>query len=234
MKIIFFSGAGLSAESGLSTFRDSDGLWANYDINEVCNYDNWEQNFDLVHEFYSKRRQELATVKPNNAHIKIAQMQQKYGEAVQIITQNVDNLLEQAGCTDVIHVHGELTKLRCLYCNHVWDVDYKPYGGESCPKCKHTLIKPFVVFFYEPAPLYRSMFGLFQTLDSDDIIVSIGTSGNVISFDMLLRGVKGYKILNNLEPSLAIDEALFDEIIYEKATSGIEKIATIIGERMGD
>jgi NAD-dependent deacetylase len=230
--IIIFSGAGLSAESGLSTFRDSDGLWANYDINEVCNYNTWIDNFGLVHEFYSKRRVELGAVSPNEAHRAIARIQQKYGtEQVSVITQNVDDLLERAGCENVIHVHGELTKLRCMSCNHIWDVGYSEYAvGTKCPHCAGVMIKPFVVFFNENAPMYKMMYERFEAICENDIVVIIGTSGNVVSLDALLMGSKktGYKILNNLEPSTQINEKLFDKIFYEPCTTAMPKVEELI------
>lgn len=232
-RVIFFSGAGLSAESGLATFRASDGLWANYDINKVCNFYTWKENFELVHEFYNKRRLELAKVEPNRAHKVIAKLQNEYGQdRVVVITQNVDDLLERAGCKNIMHLHGELTKLICTSCGYKWDIGYCAYEFSGCPKCETELVKPFVVFFYESAPMYSPMYREFQTLKDDDIVVVIGTSGNVISLDMLLYGNSGYKILNNLEPSDAINEALFDKIIYKPATNAIDEIESIIKERL--
>ena len=118
-KIVFFSGAGLSADSGLGVFRGGNGLWDKYDVNQVCNINTWEKNYNLVHEFYSLRRVEYAKAKPNSMHKVIASLQQKYGkEKVIVITQNIDNLLEDAGCTDVMHVHGRINYIHCTKCNH--------------------------------------------------------------------------------------------------------------------
>jgi len=235
-KIIIFSGAGLSAESGLSTFRDNDGLWANYDINKVCNYMTWLDNFALVHEFYNKRRVELESAKPNIAHMTIAKIQQKYGmDKVSIITQNVDDLLERAGCQSVIHVHGELTKLRCMSCDYNWDIGYQEYEiGAKCPRCNGARIKPFVVFFYESAPMYMALYEQFEDINQNDIVLIIGTSGNVVSIDNLLgsKNKNGYKILNNLESSAKINEKLFDKIFYEPCTMALPKIEEIIKEKM--
>ncbi len=231
-KIVIFSGAGLSAESGLQTFRANDGLWNNYDINVVCNFNNWMQNFDIVHEFYNKRREELATVKPNIAHQIIANIQNRYGkERVKIITQNVDNLLERAGCLDVLHVHGELTKVWCPKCKNILDIGYKKYDLSCCGQCGSKYIKPFVVFFYEQAPLYKQMYEEFEALKSGDIAIIIGTSGQVISLQMLVGGLKCHKILNNLEECEFVDEELFDEIFYESSTTALLKIEKTVYER---
>lgn len=231
-RIVIFSGAGLSAESGLATFRNGeDGLWANYDINKICNYFTWQDNFKLVHEFYNQRRKELQSVKPNAAHYKIAEIQKKYGkDRVFVITQNIDNLLEQAGCENILHVHGESTKLICTECGNLFDIGYEPYNFEPCNSCNSTLIKPFVVFFYESAPMYRVMYERFDASHNDDIAIIIGTSGNIIDLSTLLKGNKSYKILNNLEKSDAIDEKLFNKIFYESATTAIDKIEELISK----
>lgn len=231
-KIIIFSGAGLSSESGISTFRDRDGLWENHKIDEVCNYRNWLLNFDLVHKFYNTRRAELKSVEPNSAHKIIAQLESQYGsDRVKIITQNVDDLLYRAGCKSVMHVHGELTKIWCIDCGSEFEIGYEEYKQTPCPKCQSKKIKPKVVFFYESAPLYRDMYEAFESVDDGDIVVVVGTSGYVISPDLLLNG-KGYKILNNLESSNAIDESRFDLVLLESATVAMPKIKEIIDKKL--
>ncbi len=109
-KMAVLTGAGVSAESGISTFRDSDGLWENYDVSEVCDISAWPRNPGLMLRFYNERRAQLATVKPNAAHLAIASLEEDYD--VTVVTQNVDNLHERAGSTKIIHLHGELTKVR--------------------------------------------------------------------------------------------------------------------------
>lgn len=148
-KLIVFSGAGLSAESGLETFRDADGLWAKYDPMEVCNYQNWEKNFDLVHRFYNERRKELAKVKPNAMHLYLAQLEHDLKGKVDMIhlTQNVDDLLERAGATKIIHLHGKLTELICPQCQHIQTIGYAEFDKSPCPKCGHTKVKPQIIFF---------------------------------------------------------------------------------------
>ena len=108
--LIIFSGAGISAESGINTFRDTNGLWENHSIKEVCSENTWKHNFEAVHTFYNQRRVQLSEVQPNNAHKVVATLKKQYGDDCYVITQNVDDLFERAGCEDVLHVHGELKK----------------------------------------------------------------------------------------------------------------------------
>lgn len=225
-KIIIFSGAGISAESGIKTFRDSDGLWENHAIEDVCNQNTWIKNYDLVHKFYNQRRVQLAEVSPNYAHEIVANIQKRYPKDCIIITQNVDNMFERAGCTDVIHVHGELTKMECQSCFHVYELAYKEFHkGDECPKCSSEDIKPFIVFFGGQAPKYMEMYDAFTHLQNEDsIVVVIGTLGNVVQINANLELMECKKILNNLEESPYIDDTQFDKVYYEEATSAIEKI----------
>jgi NAD-dependent deacetylase len=145
-KIVVFTGAGVSAESGIKTFRDYDGLWNNYSIEQVATPQAWRANPELVLDFYNMRRSELANVEPNPAHIAIAQLESQY--EVIVITQNVDNLHERAGSSTVIHVHGELTKARSTGDNSLYDIGTKPIlPGELCPN-GHQL-RPHIVWFGE-------------------------------------------------------------------------------------
>lgn len=219
-KIVVFSGAGLSAESGIATFRDSNGLWANYDPMVVCNYQNWEQNYKLVHSFYNKRRSELATKKPNIAHKVIKKLEDEFG--IINITQNIDNLFERAGCKKVLHLHGNLTSLRCLECESIIDIGYEEYKFTLCPKCNAPKLKPNIVFFYEQAPKYWDLYQVFDNICDDDIVLVVGTSGAVINICTLLN--KGYKILNNLESSASIDESLFDSVHLAPSSRAMPKI----------
>lgn len=237
-KLIVFSGAGLSADSGIATFRDSDGLWANYDPMEVCNFKNWEKNYELVHRFYNLRRAELRSVKPNAMHEFLASLPALLSQSwinkssaqnieVVYLTQNVDDLLERAGARNVIHLHGELTKIICPKCQNVVEIGYEEFDFSSvCPKCASKKLKPKIVFFYESAPLYEKMYAEFGSLDSWDLVLVVGTSGNVIPISYILRSNEkiGYKILNNLAPSPHIDEGLFDTVIYQKAIKAIPQI----------
>src|SRR5690625_2961344 len=158
-KIFIFTGSGISAESGLTTFRGSEGLWNNHSIDDVCNEFTWQQNYELVHQFYNDLRHTLANTQPNQAHYSIAKIQKKYGQNVQIVTQNVDDLLERAGATNVLHLHGNLSELTCAYCEHEWDIGYQMVDIHNpehmqCPNCKqdNQCVRPNIVFFGGPAP----------------------------------------------------------------------------------
>lgn len=231
-KIILFSGSGLSAESGIPTFRSSNGIWDNVDMDQICNFKTWQENYDQVHRFYDSMRTQLPQFYPNDAHRIIAEIQRKYTkERVILITQNVDDLLERSGCEDVIHVHGEITKMRCLECQHVWEIGYTHYDQSGCPKCQSQLVKPDVIFFYEHAPLYAKLIELIYGLSYDDTLIVIGTSGSVVPIDYLLNHTKAALILNNLEPSDTIDEAKFSTVLFEQASTALPKIESILSRK---
>ncbi len=236
-KLVVFSGAGLSAESGLGTFRDNDGLWAKYDPMVVCNYENWIENFDLVHKFYNLRRIELGNVAPNLMHKFLAKLPNMFKECKEIkedietifITQNVDDLLERAGVSNVIHLHGELTKIICPNCGRIYELGYTEFETHNCDKCNYKYLKPFIVFFYEKAPKYVYLYDIFSSLTYKDCVLVIGTSGNVVDISSIIYSCEkqskiGYKILNNLEYSDSIAESMFDKILYMPATKAIDSI----------
>lgn len=231
-KIVIFSGAGISAESGIKTFRDADGLWENHKIEDICNQYTWEKNYEQVHKFYNQRRTQLSMVEPNLAHEIVAEIKDKYKDDCIVVTQNVDDMFERAGCKNVIHVHGELTKMECMACGEVYDIGYKEfYMDDKCPKCENTHIKPYIVFFGGQAPKYMDMYNAFEYLQNEDsIAVVIGTLGNVIQINANLELMDCKKILNNLEESPYIDDTQFDKVYYENATSAIQKIQTDIEE----
>lgn len=227
-KLIIFSGAGISAESGINTFRDTNGLWENHSIKEICSEYTWKQNFEAVHSFYNQRRVQLSEVQPNNAHKVVATLKKQYGDDCYVITQNVDDLFERAGCEDVLHVHGELGKMECTACGNIWDLEHKIFDIERdrCPKC-HSLrgVKPYIVFFGGQAPLYRDMYKAFESArHKDSIVVIIGTMGNVVNVESFIEHELCKKILNNLEPSEHIDDTIFDKVYYEKATTALLEI----------
>ncbi len=236
-KLIVFSGAGLSAESGLGTFRDNDGLWDKYDPMVVCNYTNWIKNFELVHTFYNLRRKELSKVKPNAMHkflanisnnIKSCEFIKKEIEVI-FITQNVDDLLERAGVNNVVHLHGELTKVICPQCETIFNIGYNELSIKKCEKCSYDYLKPFIVFFYEAAPKYSYLYKVFDSLTCKDCLLVIGTSGSVVDICSIIsmseRKEKiGYKILNNLEYSPYIKESLFNKVLYMPTTKAIDII----------
>lgn len=235
-KIIVFSGAGLSAESGISTFRDSNGLWENYKIEDVCNEYTWKKNFDLVHSFYNQRRKQLKDAEPNEAHKTIKRLYDRFGDDLIIITQNVDNMLEKAGIPEnkIIHLHGRLEYVQCQCCEHKWKIYYNEFKPniDSCPECNSFNVKPFIVFFNGQAPEYLK---LYNTLDffrkNSGYFVVVGTMGNVVSIDDLLRGIpKESKILNNLESSKYINAQKYGQVFYESATTALPKIEQFLIE----
>jgi NAD-dependent deacetylase len=236
-KLIVLSGSGISADSGLDTFRTSGdrSLWEQYDADHVCNFDRWEEYFDLVHEFYSRRREQLAEVAPNPAHFLAADWQQRFG--ADLITQNVDDLFERAGAEDVLHVHGSLTSMRCLECGAQWDIGYHAFDPavDRCPNCQGVHgVKPNVVFFHEPAPLYGEMWRRLAALTRDDVLAVIGTSGNVLPVAEIARLTPATAILSNLKSDPGLDEEAFSYVLHGRAAEiapQLDALATRLMER---
>ncbi len=178
-KIAVLTGAGVSAESGISTFRDSDGLWENHNVEDVASIRGWYRNPGLVLDFYNERRAQLATSKPNAAHIAIAALEENYN--VTVITQNIDNLHEAAGSTNVIHLHGELTKVRPENCcndrdgyseSTVFDIGYgEIHVGDLAPN--GAQLRPHIVWFGEAVPKIEKAIDI---VEAADIMLIVGTS----------------------------------------------------------
>jgi NAD-dependent deacetylase len=223
-KVVILSGAGISAQSGISTFRDSDGLWENHDVRDVCSVDSLDKNEKNTIRFYDQRRVELESKEPNIAHIEYAKLKKEYPNDIAIITQNVDNLFERAGLgsDEVVHLHGFLTQLRCRSCDLVFDVGYKRqddcFNGK-CPTC-YSKLRPNIVFFGEMAPMYDR---LYKEIEDCELFVVVGTSGAVVSPDSLV-GYTKKSILNNLEESEAIFDELYTKVLYKKATQASKEI----------
>lgn len=218
-KVLLLSGAGISAESGIRTFRDANGLWEEYRVEEVCSVDGFEQNPQLVNSFYDARRRDLADKVPNAAHEMVAHLKRKYKNRLEVLTQNVDDLFERAGCTGVIHLHGTLTELRCMDCGCIFDIGYDSQEGVVCPECESDRIRHNVVMFGENAPMYQK---LQDAIDDCDYLVVIGTSGQVIG----IHHYAGYfeeSILNNLDADEFFD-SFFTTVYTEKATKAASKI----------
>lgn len=233
-KLVVFSGAGLSADSGVPTFRSTGGLWHDHNVDQVANGLTWKQNWDIVRKFYNDRRRELKTVEPNAMHRTIAAWQERFTTA--ILTQNIDDLLERAGCQEVVHLHGKLTEMRCEACGTVWDIEYTDMKDtDRCVMYKCNSLKgvrPNVIFFHEHAPNYAIMYQVFKSLTPNDCVVVIGTSGQVIDMNPFLFDFDGLKILNNLEPSSFINESYYDHIFYNRASESAESIDKIVTEWM--
>lgn len=220
-KIVILSGAGLSASSGISTFRDSDGLWENHDIKEICTSGCLDWNYDATINFYNLRRKDIKDKLPNNAHKMIARLKDKYPHKIEVITQNVDDLLQKANCKDVLHLHGFLKELSCMACGEIVNVNYElqDESNSTCKSCGGAM-RPNIVFFGEAAPMYEKMY---EALNDCGLLVVIGTSGYVIDVSFLTQWAD-YSILNNLEPSEAIHEECFTKVYYEDANSAYIKI----------
>lgn len=169
-KLVVLSGAGISAESGIRTFRDSDGLWEQYHISDVATYDAWKRNPELVLRFYNERRRQLLTVLPNEGHRRLAELEADF--EVHIITQNVDDLHERAGSSQVLHLHGELRKVRSVAHAHLvyaWDKDLQ--WGDCC--ARGAQLRPHIVWFGEEVP---ALYDAARIAQQADIFVVIGTS----------------------------------------------------------
>lgn len=225
--IVVFTGAGISAPSGIKTFRDNGGLWENNKVEDICNEYNWKENFDLVHNFYNERRVELGNVEPNDAHKFFAKLKRENKDRVTIITQNVDNLFERSGC-NVIHLHGFLTEMYCTACGNVFDIAYKKWNSKKdrCPKCNSLKgVKPNIVFFGGKAPNYKKLYDFINASNSHKIMfIVIGTDGSVIDISSHLRQLSCKKIICNKEKSENIDEAVFDIFYEESIIDAIPKI----------
>lgn len=181
MNIVMLTGAGVSADSGVETFRDSDGLWAKHSVEDVCTPQALERNPELVLSFYNERRRQLKRVEPNAGHLAAAQLEEYFH--VDIITQNVDNLHERAGSTNVMHLHGELTKCRSMKDpSYVCDTDGDVNIGDLCPMGGQ--LRPHIVFFGEQVPMMEVAT---QVISTANIVIIAGTSLAVYPASGLVR-----------------------------------------------
>lgn len=175
--IFFFTGAGISADSGLSTFRDKGGLWSNFNPAEVADYQRLIKNYYQVapkcFAFYNERKEAYAEAKPNDGHKVIAELVNA-GKA-KLVTTNIDMLHEAAGTKELIKVHGSISEMACLDCQHVWE-EHGELKQTPCPKCGSKLVKPGVIFFGEQAPRYLDQYNLFRTIKPGDKVVVVGCS----------------------------------------------------------
>ncbi|MEM7488184.1 MAG: NAD-dependent deacylase [Pseudomonadota bacterium] len=224
MRIVVLSGAGLSAESGLGTFRDLDGLWTQYDLAEVATPEGFARGPALVHDFYNARRANLRAAAPNAAHGALARLSAR--AEVTLVTQNVDDLLEQAGARDVVHMHGELQRALCQACGHRWDAPEVMAPADPCPACAARATRPDVVWFGEMP--YR-MDEIEAALAACDLFVSIGTSGEVYpaaGFVELARAAGARTLELNLDAS----GGRFDEVREGPATEVVPAwVAEVLG-----
>jgi NAD-dependent deacetylase len=237
-KAMILSGAGLSAESGIRTFRDHGGLWEEYDVMRVCSAQGWQDDRELVTRFYNTRRRDLAGKEPNAAHFALATLEREFPERLYNLTQNVDDLLEKAGCKKVAHLHGTLTDLRCEACGYVWRIGYSAVSeDDACPRCKSRQIRHNVVMFGEPAPQYRR---IYEAAGDSSLFVAIGTSGRVIDIVALAREFEHSILVNPKREEYVtvfgsfermIDE-YFEHFIRKKAADAAGELVEMIREHL--
>lgn len=218
-KIVVFTGAGISAESGLKTFRDSDGLWENYKIEEVATPEAWQANPVLVLDFYNMRRKQVLEAQPNAAHFAIPKLEQKFN--VQVITQNIDDLHERAGSKNVLHLHGELLKARSTNTHITYPMKNSEINlGELCEN-GHQL-RPDVVWFGEHVP---NMDEAIEITDNADILIIVGTSLNVYPAANLVDCVPNNCQIYLIDPKEVSTFKLKNLThIKKKATAGLPEL----------
>jgi NAD-dependent deacetylase len=220
-KLVILTGAGMSSESGIKTFRDSGGLWEEYDVAEVATPQAWVKNLDLVLRFYNERRRQLASSNPNEGHLGLAKLE-KYFD-VQIITQNIDDLHERAGSTKVLHLHGELTKARSTVDpSLIYEIGYKDINrGDNCEK--GSQLRPHIVWFGEAVPMMEEAAIL---TGNADIFVVVGSSLNVYPAAGLISYAPAKSSLWLIDPKeVVVPVNRKVEVIKEKASLGIAILA---------
>lgn len=223
-KLVVLSGAGVSAESGIKTFRDSDGLWENYNVADVADIEGWRRNPSLVLDFYNARRRQLEKAEPNQAHRIIAELERWF--EVSVITQNVDNLHERAGSSQVLHLHGELTKVRPAdqESRGVEDIGYRDIRPGDCD-ARGVQLRPHIVWFGEPVPM---MTPATRIVAGADLLLIIGTSLNVYPAASLFHYVQPGTPVFLIDPQpIRLDCGNFRQI-REPATRGMEQLRQIL------
>lgn len=223
-KIVVLTGAGISAESGIQTFRDADGLWEGHNIMEVASPEGFAANPELVLDFYNKRRKQLLDVKPNEAHYNLKELEKHFD--IEIITQNVDDLHERSGSSKITHLHGELLKVRSTFDETMilnWKKDL--FLGDLCSK--KSQLRPHIVWFGEMVPLLDKAIEITKRAD---ILVIIGTSMQVYPAASLIDFVKENTPIYFIDPKPSVSESKFrnHKIIKEIASLGTKKLLTLL------
>lgn len=206
MITVFFSGAGISAESGIPTYRGTGGMYENGDVSNILHAKVQRKNPQLVYDTLEKARVVVEGAQPNQAHKEIAKYAKRHPMSTYVVTQNVDDLFEKAGCDNVLHLHGEITKFR-----------------EENGRQRHD-----VVLFGESAPGYAVLRTILSCLTHKDSFVVVGTSGLVVSVDEIISEIPCTKYLNNIEYCADINDNLFDHVILAPASVGVPKICGMI------
>ena len=223
-KLVVLTGAGVSAESGIKTFRDTGGLWEEYDVMEVASPEAWEKDPELVQRFYNERRKQLYTVNPNKGHEALARAESEFD--VQIITQNVDNLHERAGSTKILHLHGELTKAQSVQDpDRVYEIGNKDINmGDMCEK--GFQLRPHIVWFGEPVPNIPEAA---EIAAQSDIFAVVGTSLNVYPAAGLLGYVPKESPVYVIDPNpVSVHTGHNVTFINEPASTGVPKMLELI------
>ncbi len=224
-KIVVFTGAGMSADSGIATFRDADGLWANYRIEDVCTPEALVRNRALVIDFYNMRRREMLAAQPNAGHLAIAGLERDFD--VEVVTQNVDDLHERAGSTRVTHLHGELRKLRSMRNPDVivpiegWEQPLDATGPDG------ALLRPHIVFFGEPVPMFERAAGIAAQAE---VMVVVGTSLAVYPAASLVRYVRPEVPIYLVDPGNPDVSGIRNPltVIRKRATEGVPELVELL------
>ena len=224
-RLVILTGAGMSAESGISTFRDSDGLWEKHRVEDVSTPEGFAANPQLVLDFYNQRRRELLSTKPNAGHIGLAELEQDF--EVRIITQNVDNLHERAGSSHVIHLHGELMKACPVNdLNKAYDISPEQPDLHIGDKDPHGVqLRPFIVWFGEPVPMIEPAI---KEVEACDIFVVIGTSLNVYPAAGLLNYVRRGQPIFLIDPKVVNTYRTDIHFIRKGASEGVKELKELL------
>lgn len=226
-RLVISTGAGISAESGLATFRDNGGLWDNYDVMEVASHDGWLKNPALIHRFYNHRRAEAAKAQPNAAHLALARLEDIFD--VYVITQNVDTLHEKAGSSHVLHLHGQLDMVQATDNPElVYRLENPADSTDTDTVIDGHHVRPHIVFFGEAVPQFEPAT---QLVHQADIFVIIGTTLSVYPAAALLQYVKPGTPVYYIDPRPAQGIPPYVHVIAEPATVGVEKLAALLSNQ---
>lgn len=220
--VVVLTGAGISAESGIETFRAADGLWANHPVEDVATPEGFARNPQIVYQFYNQRRRQLLSkeIGPNAAHSALARFEHEFKGDFLLVTQNVDNLHERAGSDNLLHMHGELLKMRCLNSKLVYDIAEDFDFDTNCKCCRSPgNLRPHIVWFGE-MPFYMNQINM--ALEACDLFVAIGTSGNVYPASGFYQTAKIRKA-HTVELNLEQTGSSFDEHHYGPATEVVSQ-----------
>ena len=230
--IVILTGAGISAESGLGTFRDEGGLWAQHRIEDVATPEGFARDPQLVVDFYNARRGQAAEASPNAAHAALARLEAEHEGTVTLVTQNVDDLHEKGGSQSVIHMHGALNSALCSQCENRWPAPLVMSVGEACPKCAAPAARPDIVWFGE---MPYAMHVIEEALAAADIFAAIGTSGNVYpaaGFVQMATYSGAHTVELNLDPSETVSH--FAETRFGKASETVPLwVADVLAGKAG-